>query len=130
MANSSDGTVGRRHTLRILGAGGLTASGLVYLAGCGGGDEGGGGGGGESAAGQGCDAPIEAASQTMRNNLQYRPESPEEGKQCNNCAQYVEGQYGECGGCNLFQGPVQPGGHCLSWAALEEGGGAAAAEEG
>ena len=40
---------------------------------------------------------------------------------CANCAQYVEGQYGDCGGCNLFSGPVQPQGHCLSWAAQAEG---------
>jgi hypothetical protein len=117
MANS-DSSVTRRVTLQIIGVGGLSATGLLPLAGCGGEEEGGGGGEVEGeAAGQGCDAPIDAQSQQMRTNLQYVEQTQQEGKMCSNCAQYVADEYGDCGGCNVFDGPVQPNGHCLSWAA-------------
>lgn len=116
MADSNVNKVGRRHSLRVLGAGGLSAVGLLSLAGCGGDEEESSGGGG----GEGCDAPIDAQSQQLRTTLQYVDESPQSDKFCRNCAQYVADQHGACGGCNVFTGPVQPGGYCLSWAAIQE----------
>ncbi|HJL04147.1 MAG TPA: high-potential iron-sulfur protein [Polyangiaceae bacterium LLY-WYZ-15_(1-7)] len=115
-----DNKLGRRRALKVLGIGGVTAFGL-FSAACGGGEEGGGGGGGGGGDSEGCGAPVDAQSQQMRTTLQYKEQSTEAGKNCANCAQYVEGQYGDCGGCNLFSGPVQPQGHCLSWAAQAEG---------
>jgi hypothetical protein len=52
----------------------------------------------------------------MRTALQYKAASDQEGKNCANCAQFKPGEYGDCGGCNLFTGPVNNNGHCLSWA--------------
>ncbi|HJL15022.1 MAG TPA: high-potential iron-sulfur protein [Sandaracinaceae bacterium LLY-WYZ-13_1] len=118
MGNGYD-KVTRRRALRVIGVGGLSA-GLVSFTGCGGEEEAGGASGEEQAAGTGCDAPIDAQSQQLRSNLQYRDESQVEGRRCSNCAQYLPDEYGRCGGCNVFSGPVQPGGHCLSWAAQEE----------
>jgi len=109
----------RRYTLRIIGAGGVSA-GLLPIVGCGGEDSGGGGGGDEPEDATGCNAPIDEQSQQMRRTLQYVDESQVEGRECSNCAQYVADQYGDCGGCNVMSGPVQPGGHCLSWAAVAE----------
>ena len=125
MGNGND-KVTRRRALHVIGIGGL-AVGLSPLAGCGG-EESGGGGGGE-AAGEGCNSPIPQAKQQLRSNLQYVDQSPHENKNCANCAQYVEGAFGDCGACNAFGGteggPVQASGYCLSWAAQGEGAGAA-----
>jgi len=110
----------RRRSLRVIGAGGLSL-GLLGVAGCGGEEEGGGGSGG-GGGGEGCATPVDAQSTQMRSTLQYVEQSQVEGKNCENCAQYVADQYGECGGCNVITGPVRPQGYCLSWAALGEGG--------
>ncbi|MEM6954046.1 MAG: high-potential iron-sulfur protein [Myxococcota bacterium] len=61
----------------------------------------------------------------MRRTLQYVEQTANQEQKCSNCAQFVADQYGDCGGCNVMTGPVQPNGYCLSWAALE----AAPAEE-
>jgi hypothetical protein len=115
MSTTNDSKLGRRATLRVLAASGLAATGLLSLAGCGG-EEGGGGSGGGGATG--CNTPVDAQSQQLRTTLQYRAVSQEQGKNCSNCAQYTAGTFGDCGGCNVFTGPVQPNGHCLSWAAM------------
>lgn len=58
----------------------------------------------------------------MRKNLKYVARSPEEEKYCSNCKFYQADQYGEqCGGCQLFKGPVHPDGYCTSWFAMEQG---------
>jgi hypothetical protein len=61
-------------------------------------------------------APIDEASKGLRRALQYKEKSAEAGKNCLGCAQYNVGTYGDCGGCKLFTGAVNPGGHCLSYA--------------
>ena len=101
--------IGRRRVLQVIGIG----TGLVTVAAACGGEE----SGGQS--GPGCGDAIDSASQQLRTSLQYKDVSEVSGQRCDNCAQYVAGSYGECGGCNLFTGPVQPGGHCLSWAAVQ-----------
>jgi hypothetical protein len=58
----------------------------------------------------------------MRKNLNYVAVSTEEGKNCSNCKFFLADQYGEqCGGCQLFKGPVNPEGNCSSWFAKEQG---------
>ncbi len=128
MADQNSKTVGRRITLQVLGVGGLSATGLsatglsatglLGLAGCGNSGDESGGGSGAAGGAAGCDAPIDAQSRQLRTTLQYREVSQEEGKNCENCAQYIADAHGDCGGCRLFSGPVQPGGHCQSWAPL------------
>lgn len=52
----------------------------------------------------------------MRQSLQYEDESPREGQYCGNCRfqeAYAADQ--RCLGCQLFEGPVSPGGWCASW---------------
>lgn len=100
--------IGRRRALKVMGVGTVSV-GVAAIAGACGGEE-------ASQSGPGCNDPIDAASQQLRTSLQYKDVSDQPGKRCDNCAQYVEGAHGQCGGCNLFTGPVQPGGYCISWA--------------
>jgi hypothetical protein len=81
---------------------------------------------GDGAKGEGgevvCDTSgIDAQSKQMRKTLQYVSKSPKEGKQCNNCMQWIKPKAGEkCGGCKLFSGPVNPNGYCLSYAPMKK----------
>lgn len=129
--------IGRRHSLKVVGFGFLGAAGLVNLAACSKKESAGGAEKApakqppakqppaeqapakqaEAAGGEGCDATVDAASTQLRTALQYKEVTDQEGKNCLNCAQFKPGAYGECGGCNLFTGPVQNNGYCLSWAA-------------
>jgi hypothetical protein len=44
-------------------------------------------------------------------------DSPIAENQCNNCNLYLPPKGDKpCGGCILFQGPVQPEGYCTYWA--------------
>lgn len=61
-------------------------------------------------------APIDEASKGLRRALQYKEKSAEAGKNCAGCAQFEAAKFGACGGCKLFTGAVNPGGHCLSYA--------------
>jgi len=110
--------VGRRTTLQLLGVSGLAATGLL-LGACKK-DEGGGAAGTGSAAatGGGCAAPLDEQSKTMRKTLQYKDKSENPAKACKGCAQYNVKAFGDCGGCKLFTGPIQPEGTCLSFAPL------------
>ena len=117
MSHISDSKLGRRTTLQVIGVGSLTAAGLVTLNGCSKGEEAGGGGG--DPPGEGCNAPVDAASQQLRTSLQYVEVSQKEGQKCSTCAQYIADKHGACGGCQLFTGPVQPAGNCLSYAPKE-----------
>ncbi|MGB5811775.1 MAG: high-potential iron-sulfur protein [Polyangiales bacterium] len=130
-----DTKIGRRDSLKVVGFGFLGAAGLINLAACSKKESAGGAEGAgsaekapteeapakqaEAAGGEGCDAAIEPASTQMRTALQYKQVSDQEGKSCSSCAQFKPGEYGDCGGCNLFTGPVQSNGYCLSWAAKE-----------
>lgn len=52
-----------------------------------------------------------------RKSLGYTNKSPLPDSQCDNCKLWVPAKEGsECGGCLLFTGPVNPGGHCTYWA--------------
>ncbi len=133
--------VGRRYTLHLLGVG-LAAGG--FLAACKQDKESNSGGeptaptppsgqpspqpaaGGGSAA-LDCNTPVDAASKQTRLVMQYKNPAAIPEKHCSACAQYIPGKYGDCGGCKLFTGPVNPNGGCLSFAPLA---GAAPAKSG
>lgn len=68
-----------------------------------------------------CDqSKVDDQSKSMRKTLQYVAKSPNEGKYCKNCAQYIKPKGGSaCGGCKLFSGPVNPNGYCLSYAPMK-----------
>lgn len=106
--------------------GGLSAVGLMSL-GCGDDKKAGGdkkASGDKKAAGadaKSCDATFDAKSKQMRKTLQYKDKAGDAAKACEKCAQYEKGKFGDCGGCKLFAGPVQPAGTCLSFAAMPGG---------
>ncbi len=53
----------------------------------------------------------------LRKTFNYVSNSPNANQVCSNCALYVTPEAGgTCGGCQLFKGPVNPGGYCTSWA--------------
>jgi hypothetical protein len=54
---------------------------------------------------------------SARQTLAYTDKSPEAGKQCNNCQQFVPGSPDQCGSCKVLKGPVHPNGYCKVWAA-------------
>ncbi|PEN09299.1 hypothetical protein CRI93_00790 [Longimonas halophila] len=56
--------------------------------------------------------------ETQTQALQYVEESPNPDQNCANCSfwQAPEGN-ANCGGCQLFPGPVHPDGWCNSWVA-------------
>lgn len=113
---SEQKTLHRRHLFVLSGA----ALATLGLAACGQDDKSGGADTGKTAQptkGKGCDAPVDAKSKQMRKTLQYVEKSPKAEKNCANCVQYIADKYGDCGGCKLFAGPVQPKGYCASWAA-------------
>lgn len=104
------GRIGRRRMLQVLGAGIGAASGLTIL-GCGK------SGGGAAPAGACMDkVAVDETARTLRTNLKYKEKSDTPDKKCSLCAQYEAGKFGECGGCKLFAGGVNPEGSCLSFA--------------
>jgi hypothetical protein len=51
-----------------------------------------------------------------RKSYNYVKESPHKAQNCLNCELYIEPEEGNpCGGCGLFEGPVQANGYCDSW---------------
>lgn len=123
--------LGRRRTLQLLGVGGLAAGGLLGL-GCkkdeGGGGAAGGGSAKPASAGPSCNSAIDDTSKNLRKALQYKDKTDTAEKACSKCLQYTVGTFGDCGGCKLFSGPVQPNGVCASFA--PQAGGAAPAKSG
>jgi hypothetical protein len=125
--NGGSKLIGRRRTLQLLSVG-LTATGLFGLEACG--KDGGGGAapagekkdpaaGGDKPAATGaldCNSTIDDTSKNLRKTLQYKKEAAVPAKKCIACAQFLAGAFGDCGGCKLFSGPVQPNGGCLSFA--------------
>lgn len=63
-------------------------------------------------------AALDAAALQQRASLEYVDESATPGQLCSNCRFYNAPAAGaDCGGCQLFAGPVAPGGWCKSWVA-------------
>ncbi len=105
---------GRRRTLQLIGIG--LAGGALGI-GC----KDSGETPGKRAGGPSCDSAVDEASQTQRKTLQYHERAADQTKNCLSCAQYVDGQYGDCGGCKLMSGPVKAKGGCTSFAPKEGG---------
>lgn len=125
MEKNNDGSMlmQRRRALQVIGASLGAAGGLVVLGGCNksGGESGGTSGGTAApapAAAATCQdkVPVDDAAKTLRKTLQYKEKSEFADKNCSLCAQFEAGKYGDCGGCKLFAGGVNPQGHCLSFA--------------
>ena len=69
----------------------------------------------------GYDALTPADLQT-REALGYVDAAPNPASRCDNCRLFNQPEMepegrNPCGGCQLFQGPVSPGGWCRSWSA-------------
>lgn len=63
------------------------------------------------------DQEIQTREQQVQ-ALQYVEETPNPDELCSNCAFWQEAEAGsQCGGCDLFPGPVHPDGWCNSWVA-------------
>lgn len=119
--------VGRRQALKLFGV--AAAGGALILAGCNtkpaaesaAGDAAKAGSApGSGAAGGSCQdkVAIEPEKLQIRTVLQYMEKSNNPAKQCSSCAQYIAAQYGNCGGCKLLAGAVNPAGLCLSYAPI------------
>lgn len=75
----------------------------------------------EAVADAGCNdlSGLTEQEKQMRGALQYVEVSPDPEKRCDNCQLYIAPEEGvACGSCKILKGPVAPGGHCTSWAAL------------
>ena len=79
------------------------------LAACGGGDV-------TAASCEGYSA-LTAQDLSTREALGYVDATPNAAQRCDNCRLYNAAAAGaDCGGCQLFAGPVAPAGWCRSWA--------------
>lgn len=100
--------VSRRGFLAVFGAG---AAGLAVLAsGCRK------GGGGNNLV---CTdvSKLSEAEKAARTSLKYVDKSTVAGKNCSNCQLFKPAaQATVCGGCTVLKGPINPLGHCASWA--------------
>jgi len=69
------------------------------------------------AGGGGCadKVAVDEQAAALRKAVQYKEKSDNPDKKCSTCIQFEAGKYGECGGCKLFAGGVNPEGFCLSW---------------
>jgi len=53
----------------------------------------------------------------VRTTLGYVDRSPQPGKPCIKCVQYISPPSSDqCGGCKVLKGPVHPAGYCLVFA--------------
>jgi len=101
--------VGRRQALQLFGFGLTAASGLALF-------------GGTRAVAETAElrckekVALDEAAVGLRRALQYKEKAPTAEKHCSICAQFEAGKYGECGGCKVLPGAVNPDGVCLSFA--------------
>jgi hypothetical protein len=135
--NDRSNLMGRRRVLQVIGAGlSAAAGGLVVLGGCnksgGQAATGGESAGGGAAKGGSCQDRVEVdeTAAQLRKTLQYKEKSDTQEKKCSGCAQFEANKYGDCGGCKLFAGGVNPEGVCLSYAPKAAPGAAPAAAPG
>ncbi len=108
--------LGRRVALRVFAGAGVAVAGAVVMAACG--SKGGAEGSAKAGAAGDCTTVPDVDSLNMRRTMQYKVQSDFPDKLCSNCAQYTPNTFGDCGGCKLFTGPVQPKGHCISYAPI------------
>jgi hypothetical protein len=66
---------------------------------------------------------LTEAEKQQRQNFGYVAQTPNPDQRCNNCQFWQpDAADGDCGGCQLFPGPVNPKGWCNSWAQGSGGG--------
>lgn len=108
----NDSNMGRRDAARraltVLGAAAVAPAALVA---CGGEEEGGGGLTCTDTSG------LAAAAVATRETQAYTDSSTHADQSCANCRFFTAGQAGQCGTCQVIQGPIHPDGHCNLWAA-------------
>lgn len=60
---------------------------------------------------------LSDAEKAARTSLKYVDKSTEAGKNCSNCQLFkAAAQAGVCASCTVLKGPINPLGHCASWA--------------
>jgi hypothetical protein len=59
---------------------------------------------------------LSVAENSLRKAGHYEEKAPDPTKTCNGCGFFTM-EKAPCGKCEIFQGPVNSGGHCDSWAA-------------
>ncbi|HEY4366236.1 MAG TPA: high-potential iron-sulfur protein [Steroidobacteraceae bacterium] len=64
---------------------------------------------------QAADQCVEAASQPLRDSLNYKDPSPIAGQACRACGFFTADGKSPCGTCVIMSGPVDAAGHCDSW---------------
>jgi hypothetical protein len=119
----SDNKITRKSFLKNMSVLGATAFGAsTLITACGGGEP------ETQPAPEAATAPADPCGDTtglsesdlnMRRNLQYVHETPNPEQRCDNCQLWIAPENGECGGCSLFRGPVNPNGWCNSWVAMQ-----------
>jgi hypothetical protein len=61
---------------------------------------------------------LSDADRQNRAALAYVDVSTVTGRTCANCSVYIEPRAsGECGGCQIINGPISAAGYCTAWAA-------------
>ena len=62
-------------------------------------------------------AGMSEADISTRTSMAYVDVSTVAGKNCSTCALYTQpSTEGECGGCTVVRGPINPAGYCNVWA--------------
>jgi hypothetical protein len=59
---------------------------------------------------------LSAADAAVRTSLAYQDKSPEPGKSCTGCQQFIPAAPDACGTCKVLKGPINPAGYCKSFA--------------
>lgn len=54
--------------------------------------------------------------QAGRKGVTYVDKSMDPAKLCSNCVQFEAKEAGQCGGCKVVKGPINPNGSCTVWA--------------
>lgn len=108
----SDSKMGRRDATRraltVLGAAFVAPAALV---GCGGEEE------GEAELSCTDTTGLAPAAVSTRESQNYVDHSTNPEQSCANCRFYTAGAAGQCGSCQVIQGPIHPEGNCGLWAA-------------
>lgn len=62
-------------------------------------------------------AGLSQADLATRTTLQYVERSADPSKKCSGCQLFQAAAPGQCGGCTLVKGPINPGGSCTAFVA-------------
>lgn len=60
---------------------------------------------------------LSADEQAGRKGVTYMDKSTDPAKLCKNCLQFEPKGEGQCGGCKVVKGPINPDGTCTAFAA-------------